>query len=181
MRLRSVRWFRVAPLAAVLGLLTAGLLATPAQAVEATQATNYFAQFANGDVGWYKVALEKDLSNSKWRAKITVWCEPNTTPGGSKVACDAIDLNSLPDGASVIQGQYWSEGDAAWASMGGPDGPIDYSPPLAGLSVTSGWACGFGPDQYRAAAYFFKAAANNQWSQEYTRVTPTYVGTFCQA
>lgn len=161
-----------------LGLLTAG----PAHAVEAASATDYFAQFNDGNVGWYKVALEKDLSNNNARAKVTVWCEPNTTPGGSKVYCDAIDFEVTGNNpVGVLAIEYWNE-SLGWKVTGADEypGPVDYSPPLAGLSWTTPWVCtGHGDDQYRAIADNFRAASSNQWSQVYTRVTPTFHGEFC--
>jgi hypothetical protein len=154
--------------------------APPAAASEATSVTNYFAQFNDGNVGWYKIALEKRGADGWGRAKITVWCEPNTTPGGSKVACDAIDLYGASFNVAwqkSIPGTGWvTEEDVLDANA---PGDIDYSPPLAGISAATIYDCqSSSSSQHRARVLDFRAASGDQWSGSYDRSTPTWSGTF---
>lgn len=170
---------RTVAAAAVLAVLGTLFIGNPAYAVETDAVrTAYFAQFNDGRVGWFKLVVEKNSITDQGRAKITVWCEPNTTLGGDKVACDAIDLSS-----THLSVQYWSEGSSAWfdePAIYSDAGSVDYSPPLAGLAFSTIWQCGtHGLDQYRGYAANFRAASSNQWSQYYLRVTPTWNGRFC--
>lgn len=160
---------------ATLALFGSLLLVSPAHAVEtqAVRGPEVFAQFNNGHVGWFKVAVEKDLANGKLRVKLTVWCEPNTTVGGDKVACDAIDMTN--GAGRVVSAQFWHS-TQGWTDLVGINADvaaIDYSPPTVGIAATSGWYCAGGTNDVRGFGKRFRAAAGNQWSQYYDRVTPT--------
>jgi hypothetical protein len=176
------RFFLVAT--AVVTLASSLTMSSSALAVEVAYNQSVFARFNNGHVGIVRIGLEKDLSNRMARAKVHVWC---VRPGGAKVACDAIrfwDAHNafLREGLSV---QVWRSYPVGWFTTG-PSRSLPfayYTPPANGIEFATHWGCPGGGDgwsaSFRAIVWRFRAAANDQWSKEKTRVSPTYDGTFC--
>jgi hypothetical protein len=159
------------------------VLASTASAVEVAFNQSVFARFANGHIGMVRIGLEKDLANGTARAKVHVWCARS---GGIKVACDAIRFfdhaGFVYEGLSV---QAWRTFPVGWWTSG-PTRSLPfayYTPPVNGIEFATPWGCPGGGDgwsaSFRAIVWRFRAAANDQWSQEKTRVSPTFDGRFC--
>jgi hypothetical protein len=70
------------------GMLAAMLMQAPAHAaVVVTTGDKVLAQFGSGDVGWYKITVERDAS-LRYRVVTTVWCDNSA---GQAVSCDLIE------------------------------------------------------------------------------------------
>lgn len=169
-------------------LMVSLFLISPAQAVETSAVrTETFGAFADGNWGWFKLVVEKDATLHKLRAKVTVWCEPNNTLGGTKVACDAIQYRNsnggsggttVPTSVTFIAVQYWNESSGWITTISAGVVAEDFSPTSNGLAITTAWEVpGQGTDQYRGIVQNFRAASTNEWSTWKERVTPTWEGT----
>jgi hypothetical protein len=170
--------------AVVPALLTVALLQVPAQASWTTlvSATIRFAAFSNGHNGFMKLELQKEAGTNRGRGRLELWCELDATAGGTRTPCDAIDVGGSGRTPAGVGWSFWNEYEHAWVGVGGTYNPhyINYDPPREGYAVGSPFYCP-GPtvDQYKAAAYNFRVAAGNDWSEYNNRSTGTWTGSFC--
>jgi hypothetical protein len=170
--------------AATLALLGSVLVAPAAHAVETDAVrTEAVAAFNDGNWGWYKLVLEKNLSTFEGRVKITVWCEPDNVAGGTKVPCDAVAYGHSPiPNTGHLSAEWWWDNLSRWETsyITMTTSHVDYSPPSAGYSIATGWSCsGHGLDDYRAYVASFTMASSNQWAQWRSKATPTWRGELC--